>query len=365
MILFLAIVFIILFAAHALVYNAFASIFFSGYAGSFLWLRIIFIVLSLSFIIGSVLSSRYDSLFTRGLYVASAVWIGFLLYFFLASVPYFVLSGLFSGSWVRIAGYALFGIAAAAGLYGLWNANTLRVTRITVELPNLPAAWNGRTAVFLSDMHLGQVRNAGFAKKVADAVSQLQPDAVFNGGDLFDGVAGDPYAAASPFSELHPPLGSYFISGNHEEFTDKKQAYEDAARKAGMRVLDNEVMDLNGVQLAGVDYQDTRDPAAFARILSDIHLDASKPSILLKHVPFNLDIAEQAGISFQLSGHTHRAQLFPLNYITKEVYDGYDYGLKKFGSLQVFTSDGAGTWGPPMRVGTNSEIVLITFRATP
>ncbi len=83
--------------------------------------------------------------------------------------------------------------------------------------------------------------------------------------------------------------------------------------------------------------------------------------ILLKHTPFDLDVSERAGIDFQISGHTHQAQIFPLNYITRSVYKGYDYGFKKFGSMQVYVSSGTGTWGPPLRIGTVSEIVVINF----
>lgn len=90
-------------------------------------------------------------------------------------------------------------------------------------------------------------------------------------------------------------------------------------------------------------------------------VDRHKPSILLKHSPFHLRVAEGQGVSLQLSGHTHHGQVFLFRWITSRVYDGYDYGLKWFGNLLVYTSSGAGTWGPPMRVDTKPEIVIIKF----
>jgi predicted MPP superfamily phosphohydrolase len=94
-----------------------------------------------------------------------------------------------------------------------------------------------------------------------------------------------------------------------------------------------------------------------------MEIDPRKPSILLKHVPTDLEIARDQGISAQLSGHTHRGQVFLFWFITSWVYKGYDYGLKRFGDLLVYTSSGAGTWGPPMRIDADPEIVVIKFTA--
>ncbi len=83
--------------------------------------------------------------------------------------------------------------------------------------------------------------------------------------------------------------------------------------------------------------------------------------MLLNHVPHRLPIVEQAGINLQVSGHTHGGKLFPFTLFKRWVYGKFTYGLQRFGKLQVLTSSGVGTWGPPMRVGTAPEVVLITF----
>ena len=87
-------------------------------------------------------------------------------------------------------------------------------------------------------------------------------------------------------------------------------------------------------------------------------LDKSKPIILMDHTPFHLEEAEQNGIDFQLSGHTHHAQLWPWSYITKAVYE-VSWGYKKKGNTHVYVSCGAGTWGPPIRIGNTPEILDI------
>ena len=95
------------------------------------------------------------------------------------------------------------------------NAAWTRVVRVTVKLPNLPAAWRGRTAALISDLHLGHVRNTGFLRRILCKLSSLHPDALFIAGDLFDGTDVDLAPLAKPWAEFSAPLGAYFITGNH------------------------------------------------------------------------------------------------------------------------------------------------------
>jgi predicted MPP superfamily phosphohydrolase len=255
----------------------------------------------------------------------------------------------------------LMGIALLGSLYGFINAGVTRITRINVELPLLPGQWKGKTAVWVSDTHLGQVRNYGFARQITTEIKNLHPDIVFIGGDLFDGVAVDLDKAIEPFSKISAPYGTYFITGNHEEFSDNTP-YLQAVRRAGIHVLHNEKVDLDGLQIIGVGYRSSRREEDFRTILQKIGIDPRRPSILLKHAPFNLQVAGEQRISLQLSGHTHQGQVFLFRWITSKVYQGYDYGLKRFGDLLIYTSSGAGSWGPPMRIDTIPEIVVIQFR---
>src|SRR4030065_381413 len=155
--------------------------------------------------------------------------------------------------------------------------------------------------------------------------------------------------------------GKTAVWGSDTHFYDSTK-YLQAVRRAGMRVLYNEKVELDGLQIIGVDYRDTRREEPFKSILKKIGIDRQKPSILLKHAPLHLQAARDHGITLQLSGHTHHGQVFLFRFITSRVYQGYDYGLKRSGDFSVYTSSGAGTWGPPMRVDTKPEIVVITFR---
>ena len=118
---------------------------------------------------------------------------------------------------------------------------------------------------------------------------------------------------------------------------------------------------IDGLQVVGVPYASSNYPLQLRNFLSSLRLAEGGASILLHHVPNRLPIVEQAGVSLQLSGHTHGGQVFPFSWITRRAFGKFTHGLERFGKLQVLTSSGVGTWGPPMRVGTHSEIVLITF----
>jgi predicted MPP superfamily phosphohydrolase len=353
----------ILLGAHAAV-HAFLVRTFSLSSAASLWLRIVFGALVAGFIGSFLLIQNYNSLFTRILYTVSAAWIGFLLYFLIAAAIFYL--ALVAGKTfisypaILLVG-KLFALAAVAtGIYGVWHGEQLRVTEVTVQLPNLPDSWKGRTAVFYADMHLGQIHGAGFAQRVADKVQSLNPDIIFDGGDLYDGPKVDEREIIKPLTALRPPLGYYFVTGNHEEYGNKG-GFLDAIKNAGIRALHDEAIMVDGLQIVGVNYDTTAGKEGFAKVLEAISRDASAPTILMKHVPFDLDVSQQNGIALQLSGHTHRAQVWPLMYITRAVYKGYDYGFKKYGNMDVLVTDGVGSWGPPLRVGTNAEIVRITF----
>jgi predicted MPP superfamily phosphohydrolase len=364
-VLFVSIVQSILFLGHWFLYRTWVP-FFGVTHPTKLWiLRIAVGLLSLSLVGSSFLSFRYSNFLVRNLYTASASWLGIFYLLILASVLSWILYGLAKLFPFpldrRILIMVLIGVSLFTSLYGFINAGVIRIQTIRLQLPNLPNTWKGKTAVWVSDTHLGQVRNFRFAQQIASTIQNLRPDILFIGGDLYDGgKAMDLNHMIEPFSRISSHYGIYFITGNHEEFYDNTP-YLQAVRRAGIRVLVNEKVELDGLQIIGVDYRDTRNREQFKTILQKVGIDRKKPSILLKHTPFDLEIARDQGITFQLSGHTHQGQVFLFRFITSWVYKGYDYGLKRLGDLLVYTSSGVGTWGPPMRIDTKPEIVVIKF----
>lgn len=363
---FMSIIQAILFAAHWFVYATWIDFFGAVGSRSVLAVKIVVIVLSTSFVITSLLAFRYSNILIRILYTFSAVWLGMLSFFFFAAclswLTYAVTLSFglpLRKEWIAL---LFFATAACAGTYAVINALWIRVRRISVRLPNLPKSWRGRVAALVSDVHLGHVRGRGFTQRIVHLLLRLRPDVVFITGDLFDGTPARLEWMIKPWAHLAPPLGAFFVSGNHEEFSDRGK-YLDAVRKSGIRVLDNEKVALDGLDLVGVHHGALVHSETFRTILREASLDPKRPSILLAHAPDQLRIAEEEGISLQLSGHTHRGQFFPWTLITSRIYGPFVYGLKRLGRLLVYTTSGAGTWGPPMRLGAAPELVLIHFES--
>jgi len=358
----------ILFLGHWLVYSTCVAYWPGLPPAAVADLRIAMFVLAFTFVAASLVSFRFTNFAVHIFYTLAAAWLGFLNFFFWAAIL------------VRLAWLALrfsplasnpaavrpvlleilFSLAALAGIYGIINARTIRIRRIPLELPNLPASWRGRRAVLMSDLHLGPVNGAGFCRRLLKLAARFEPDIVFLPGDLFDGTKVDLDRVLAPFKEFSAPLGIYFSTGNHEEFTVATH-YLDAVTRAGIRVLANEAVNVDGVQIAGVLYQDSTHIIRMKAFLDGLNLDRTQPSILLNHAPTRLPIVEQAGVSLQLSGHTHGGQFIPFTWMTRRIFGPFTSGLHRFGALKVYTSTGAGTWGPPMRVGSAAEIVVFTF----
>lgn len=329
-----------------------------------LLLQFSFVILSVSFLASSLLAHRFFNRPVRTYYGLASVWLGFVNFAFAAACLAWIAVGItiifnlpFSQSGIAL---FFFGLAVFATLYGLVNAATLRIKRVTVKLPGLPASWRGRVAALVTDTHLGHIKGRNFISRIVTKLRQLRADVVFISGDMFDGTHVDAPRLVSPWRQLSPKFGSYFVTGNHDEFSDSN-GYLSAIRNSGIRVLHNETVNLDGLQVLGVNYHDSANPERFRSILANADLDRSRASVLLSHVPHSLPIPERQGISLQLSGHTHGGQIFPFTWFTTRIFGAYTYGLKRFGDLLVYTSSGAGTWGPPLRVCTAPEIVLIRF----
>ncbi len=353
-----------LFLVHIAIYATWTFFWGPRDASSDVTLRIALAILSVSFVAASLLAHQYFNPLVRAAYTLASVWLGLVNFFFLAACVSWIAYGvpLLFGVHVekRAIAAVCFGLGLLAGICAIVNAAWTRIVRVTVRLPNLPEAWRGRTAAVVSDLHLGHVRNTGFLRRIVRKLSQLHPDVLFIPGDLFDGTTTDLERLVKPWAEFSAPQGAFFITGNHEEFFSPSK-YLDAVRESGIRVLENEKIILDGLQIVGVHYRDSANEERFRAILRQAALDRNAASILLVHNPNRLPLAAEAGISLQLSGHTHLGQFFPFTKIVSRIYGKYAYGLNRFGDLQVYTSCGVGTWGPPMRLGSNPEIVLIQF----
>lgn len=362
---FIATIQAVLFLGHFLLYKTWVYAPTGDGTRGLLAIQLVLAMLSVSFTLASVLAFRYTNPVLRVFYRGAAIWLGLLSFLFLAAIFSWIALGV-----AQVAGWkihfhttveVLFATAIVVGLYGVFNANWTRITRTTVQLANLPEAWRGRTAALISDVHLGHVRNGDFLRRMVAKISKEEPDAIFIAGDLYDGTFIDAKKAAEPLSRLSAPQGVYFVAGNHEQFGDDSK-YLHAINDAGVRVLTNEKVEADGLQIIGVPYRNAVHHGQFASLLDGMDLDRERASILLVHAPDHPEIAEAAGVSLQLSGHTHLGQFIPWSWMARRIYRQFVYGLSRIGNMQVFTSSGAGTWGPPLRLGSNPEIVMLEFQ---
>src|SRR3989442_5111162 len=296
---FIATIQFVLFLTHFLLYETWAFSPAGSNTHGELWIKLLFGFLSVSFVSASLLAFRYTNAALRAFYKAAAVWMGLVSFLFLAAVSSWIIFGV-----ARLAGVdvnfhrtveLLFGAAAVTGLYGVFNASWTRITRTTVRLANLPAAWRGRRAALISDLHLGHVRNGSFLRRMVAKILKEEPDAIFIAGDLYDGTAIDARRAAEPLSELVAPHGVYFVAGNHEQFRDDSK-YLHAIAAAGVRVLSNEKVEADGLQIIGVPYRNATRGGRLAAVLLGIHVDRDLARILLTPSPDHPEIAEAAGV---------------------------------------------------------------------
>jgi predicted MPP superfamily phosphohydrolase len=320
--------------------------------------------LAIVFIPATFLRFRVSHPALRIVYGVTAAWLGALNFAFFAAVVCWIVEG---AAW--LSGWPLprfqlaailFGLAFLATLYGLINARWIRVSRVTVRLPHLPEFWEGRTAALVTDLHLGPLFGAGFLRRVIKRLRSLRPDVVFISGDMFDGSTLSVDQLVAPWRKYSTRRGIYYVTGNHDEFAERS-IFLDAVKRTGVQVLNNEKITIDGLQIVGVHDSEAENPTELRKILRQVQIDRMHPSILLAHRPVNLSVAEEEGISLQLSGHTHGGQIWPWNLLVSRIYGCFGHGLSRLGKLQLYTSNGVGTWGPPLRVGTKSEIVLMQF----
>lgn len=255
--LFLAMFIGILLGAHALLGVAIIHFFALTSTRDHSVVMAVLFFLSLSFFLASTLAHWEDTLFTRSLYFISGLWLGFLVNLLLASlVTWCIISTAtffgVHGITPSILATIIFSIAIALSSYGSWNAFHPRVTEVTVHIPYLPEQWKGKKIVQLSDIHLGHIYRERFLQSIVDQTNSLHPDVVVITGDLFDGMDGNLETLAAPLQSLQSVWGTFFVTGNHETYLGIDNTVH-ALRDTTVRRLDDEVVDIDGLALIGID----------------------------------------------------------------------------------------------------------------
>jgi hypothetical protein len=318
------------------------------------------LLLAFSFIFSFIWTIFDSHGFMRIIYFGSAVWLRVLvnaLILYSLGLIFWKIAGIFGlGLEGRIIGLVLILATLLYSIYGIINAGHLRTTTLSLSIKNLPLSWQGRRIAQVSDVHLGLIHQEKMTRKIVAKIKEAKADLVVITGDLFDGTGDELARIVGPFREITAPI--LFITGNHETYLGIEKALA-AVRETPIRMLRDELIELEGLQILGVDFPGRWEKKDLRPLLR--RLDRSRPSLLLTHVPSQIEAAKSAGVSLHLCGHTHKGQMWPMPLFTHFIFHGYDYGLHRLGEYTIYTSSGAGTWGPPMRIGSRPEIVLITL----
>lgn len=241
----------------------------------------------------------------------------------------------------------------------------VRHREVKIAHPELPEALENFRLLHITDLHIGDSLPTKFIEKLLETSSRRDVDAVVFTGDILDGDVQRFQSDMQLLKGLKSRYGTFYVPGNHEYYWQGHLSI-DAFRSLGFEILINETRTLNVgdaiLQISGVP-----DPAArtfqmeepdFKKLATTLEPNAF--NVLLSHQPWIADVASNEGFHLQLSGHTHGGQFFPWNYLVSFVQK-YSKGLYRIGSLQLYVNQGAGYWGPSVRLGTHCELAEIVL----
>jgi uncharacterized protein len=310
---------------------------------------------------------------------AGAIWFAFLVYFILTLLlidivrlfdswfhflPSFIQNNYEQTKKIT----ALIVIVVVGLIVFLGNLNKRDITVKTLEL-QFPKG-NGKLTelniVAASDLHLSPIDGERLLSRIIDKINSLNPDIILFAGDIVDDKANvlKERGIGESFKKLNPKYGIYSITGNHE-FINEVDPTVNFMEDYGMKVLrdEYELVDSSFYVIGREDSTMLQFTGKHRKTLQQIidSIETDHPMILLDHTPYKLEEAQKNNIALQLSGHTHHGQLWPANIITGMIYE-ISWGYKKKGLTHYYVTSGAGTWGPPVRTGSKSEIVHIKIK---
>lgn len=328
------------------------------------YLLITFGVLTVFMIAGIAITSNAQTAFANIIYIAASIVMGFLLYLLLAVLVVDMIN-FFTKAAPRLLGILALSLAVFVTSVGIINAQYRRISKVEILMKGLT---NTITVAHLSDIHIGHFWGPKTLQKIVDKTNAQNPDVIFITGDLFDGKIRLNSKSLEPLKHLGAPV--YFVEGNHDGYSGAKEIKQ-KLREIGVAVLENEVTHFNQIQIIGLNHMradngdqkmaEKRKRPSIRSVLDELNLFPGKPTVLLHHSPDGIEFANQHGVDLYLAGHTHNGQLFPFNFVVKMIYK-YNKGLGDYNGTQIYTSQGVGTFGPPMRVGTKSEIVILNLK---
>ncbi|MDP4282521.1 MAG: metallophosphoesterase [Bacteroidota bacterium] len=339
---------------------------------------IAFWILSASFILARILGRISPGNVSEVISWIGSFWLAAMFYFFLIALLvdlvrlsdhfFHFLPGILykeAGTLritVFLTSYILVVILIVAGFI---NARSPRIHYLNLKIDKKVENTRSMRIVMASDIHLGTLVASRRSAYLVNHINSLKPDLILFAGDLVDEDL-EPVIRknlGNTLSNLKAKYGVYAVTGNHEYIGGVEKAAKYLSSHGISILRDTSVFVGNGVWLIGREdrakkFYTGKERKSLNELMGNI--DRSHPVILMDHQPFHLEKAAAAGVDLQLSGHTHHGQIWPLNYITKAMYE-LSWGYKRIGKTHYYVSSGFGTWGPPVRIGNRPEIVVITL----
>jgi len=340
---------------------------------------ILFIVVAYSYIIAKVLYNHLHPVIHDAF-----IWIGsfsfaylvyFILFLFVVDLGRFVgfKLNLFPSSFTenyelvkQITAAVIVFVVSLIILSGYFNTRNINIRTLNIEIPKGSTKLNELNIVMAGDIHLSPINDEKFLLNIVTKINSLNPDIVLLPGDIVDDKAEvlKRLNIGESFKKIKSKYGVFASNGNHEFINGVENAVR-FMRENGIEVLRDTIILIDDAFIiaAREDRSITNFTNKKRKSLNSIlnGVDRLYPIILLDHTPVNLDQATKNGIDLQLSGHTHHGQMWPGNIITNLIYE-ISWGYKKIGNTQYYVTSGAGTWGPPVRTGSRSEIVNIKVK---
>ncbi len=249
-------------------------------------------------------------------------------------------------------------------IWGSLNANSFEVTRHELMLSGLQ---EDVRIMHISDVHIGHHRGRSYLEQIVAETNAHHPDLVLINGDLVDANSVLKPDILAPLADFQAPV--FFTTGNHENYVHFDKALE-IVQSLGVRVLRNQIVRVEGIQLIGLDYMNADEHTYDAHSVNSltikeelpkIKIGNDAPTVLMHHSPVGLEYITQAGIDLMLAGHTHAGQVFPATLITPLMFP-LNKGFHDIDGTLFFVSQGAGTFGPRLRIGSQNEINLIDLK---
>ncbi|HOO13924.1 MAG TPA: metallophosphoesterase [Candidatus Marinimicrobia bacterium] len=343
---------------------------------------ILFVILVSAYFLGRIIERISIGVVPQALEWLGAYWFGAMVYFLLIVIMIDIFRVInhfiplipndlrqYLQQLSLITGIVAVTVVAIILVIGRWNATHPQIKIVEIDIQK-KAKVETMTVAFASDIHLGLFVGQRQLRQLVELINANHPDVILFGGDLLDEDL-TPVINRNLgrcLAELEAPLGKLTVPGNHEFIGGIEKATQ-YLENHGIKVLRDEALQLaNGVWIIGRDDYDSKRYSSDVQRLTLKYLidkiNPDQPIIVLDHQPLNLSESIASRIDLQLSGHTHNGQLWPLNYLTAKVYQ-VSHGYKNIDGTHFIVSSGFGTWGPPIRLASRSEVYLIKLRFQP